>query len=1022
MFEKIKEKIQALLKWIKADKATWKKRIIATGLVGLALASGSKIFQTTIVQVGLAYNTNPIVQQSWTLGSNQLIAKSNTYGLEVGKAGETYFLPEVKFTRKGSYFSILPKDIGNIENANFSISPTGTIKYEDDDNGIDYLYYFNNFESCPTQTGAISPLCETNFKWEVILPSYTTSTFRFNATSTFSQFTEENGEILFKNINPEGITSTAMSIRQVEFVDANGNRQNATQTIEFDLGDITFYYKIEVDDTWLQNATFPVRIDPTYNINLYGNDTNYLWNNSIVVDKNGTFWTAYGDYSDYITVASSTDYGATWQAKIVDATYTGMRPRIMVDRYNNLHLVWSGYTASQASNQQIKYVKITNGVVGTIQNITNEAYDQWYADIAEDKNGEIHIAWSGNHSGSASYKKIRHAYYATSSWSTVENLTTGSYNDFKPTITANDNYVYIFYGGGGSTPQVKLQRFSPSTSAWTDVSLTTGGYDKYSVRSAADSNGDMHVVWLAYTNGAYTNTKIAYCKVSGAGTCTDDQDISADDTYEKENPDVSVSKDGTIHVIYEAKHAGSTSYQQIRYRAKISGAWNTLADLTNSSDYDNQDNLSYSLGLPDFAVQRRGHYLTYAKYWSLYFYISDDFLNNYKLIKQYDYNSSATGTYYRAWSGIVMPSTTPAFDINVSTTWVIATPTAFTATQYNNIKADDTLAVSTTISQFGTGFGATTSAFFFYRPSQKYQFCIEDNPKQFRSFTWEARSFINVWATSSVSTTASQNIRLYIYNPSTGNYFLAQKKTPAECNNRGCVLSYTSSTPAISGLFFASSSRWCTDYVVNYGYAQSDCLSSVIGTITCSKYFYGTLDGESVPYGCAPQTDSEDLNNQCPPPIPNNVALGCKTGFCGGFAQTFGNAPYACGWYYDNAQHDCPQCFGCPSSFNPTQTICEAKTTSPNANPDYGCGGECQYCGAGNCLTVPDYQQGGCTVGNECCNGACITDNPCNAICNNCGTNSCRTSGQEMQCLIDGGTPDGNGLGCMPTNFCCCGA
>ena len=218
----------------------------------------------------------------------------------------------------------------------------------------------------------------------------------------------------------------------------------------------------------------------------------------------------------------------------------------------------------------------------------------------------------------------------------------------------------------------------------------------------------------------------------------------------------------------------------------------------------------------------------------------------------------------------------------------------------------------------------------------------------------------------------------------------------------------------------ALGNRWLSRFVITSPDIDTDCYNIAASSSKMVCAYMATTstgpEGDASGIGCFPQSTTQDFWNQCPPSIPNNFAMGCATGNCAG--ET--GFPFECGKYIDSAQHDCPTCNGCTSAVR-KGTACTAQNTSPGQNL-WSCMGNCNYCSNGTCASVPNFQNGACTGGQVCCNGNCITSNPCNAICGTCGTASCRANGQQAACSAAGGTPDGNGVGCLPTNFCCCGA
>lgn len=1029
MFKKIVEKIVNFWKWLKADKATWKKRITIALGIGVAFAAGSRLTQTTIVQVLAEYNLNPAVQTYFSLGNNILNSKNKGFQISIGKDGETYFLPELKIENRFGYFSILPKGIGSLDNANFDISATGTIKYEDDDNGIDYLFYFNEFGNSQELNGQ----GYNDFKLEIVLPSYTTSTFWFNATNTMGYINEkEDGSWEFEQYNSireTNPTSTVMTIKQVVFIDANGQQQIATSTIEPNLDDGGLYYKIEVDDTWLQNATFPVRIDPSY---LLSENASSYWANkhNLTRDSNGVYHSCYwtsenksGTWYYQVKHATSTDL-QTWGSEIAieDTSYISESCSIAVDSSNYLHIVFS-------DAGEIKYTKFTTSWASpTTLSDGNTGYD---ADIAIDNNNNLYVVWRGFYGGGSVYN-IRYIKYSGGSWGSITNITTitATYFQYSPilAIDYNDNPHIVWKGSTAGNTNAHIRYTKWNGSSWDSITeINTEAYLQASPFIAITSDNKVHLAWCGYpsTAGQY-NARYRMYNGSSWDTIVE---IWADATYSAQFCRLSVDRSDNVYVSYSRADATTPSNYQLRVKKKTNGSWGSEEKLTSLSSGNVNDSSPMSatrpnqIGIPitGFATMYQIGYpvYTYNVFYSTDFSFSTP---KYEYIKYYDFNNSATSTGdYMAWKGCIYGTSTPNISINATNTWYLCT-TTFNGADFNLIQSLNSTYATT--SPTSTGMTTSTLAYFFIRSAQKYQFCIADNPKQFRNFTWEGVGYITGMATSSVTSTKAQRVALYIYDWANTTYRFLAEKPNATCLNSACTIKYTTTSNSdnnnLMNYFYASSSRWCTDFTIVGTEVWSDCRQDAWGTtLKCTKFGYDTLDGTTTAVGCAPQSETEDLYADCIDPIPNDVATGCFTGKCGGFEVTQGSFPWGCNWYWDGAQHSCPTCYGCPTSYNSLNKVCEAKSTSWGATPDYGCGGPCNQCSAGSCTSAPcEGYQCGCDTGETCQSGICApAEQTCAQICG--GANACTSNNTICEGIP--GTPAGNSSDCNdPTPVCCC--
>ena len=316
-------------------------------------------------------------------------------------------------------------------------------------------------------------------------------------------------------------------------------------------------------------------------------------------------------------------------------------------------------------------------------------------------------------------------------------------------------------------------------------------------------------------------------------------------------------------------------------------------------------------------------------------------------------------------------------------TWTISAGTAFTSGMYTDVSTQNGVYASTT---------DTATTF----PQIAHDFLMRINEGTSTviqlDWTWVGKG------TTSKEAAADNDLRMYVYNFNTAQWTLGDSELDASCSSATCTMTYSTTTNPANYFDANKGTRWMVQK-----YEQGHNCSSSPTTITCAKVQTST----SYNINCMPQTNSQDLWNQCA----TTYLGGCGTGDCSG-------TDFACGVYQDNDQHGtCAlQCQGCKSD----GTGCQGLTAAAGS---LGCGtpGDiCTACASGSCLSLPDGTP--CGGSNTCQGGVCTAaGSPCQTACGG-GTNSCRANGQQGACFIAGGTPDGNDVDCIPTNFCCCGA
>ena len=132
----------------------------------------------------------------------------------------------------------------------------------------------------------------------------------------------------------------------------------------------------------------------------------------------------------------------------------GLEPSIAIDSTNNVHIVWA-HRDSSSGNYYIKYRRFTTSWQPIVDLEGPTAYPQDTPTIAIDSRNDIHVVWSGKHSGSPTYYQIRHREYTTS-WQPIQNLTSSSSNHQSSPSSMWANYPQI----GGQRTNVPQDGYS----------------------------------------------------------------------------------------------------------------------------------------------------------------------------------------------------------------------------------------------------------------------------------------------------------------------------------------------------------------------------------------------------------------------------------------------------------------------------------------------------------------------------------------------------------------------------------
>jgi len=384
----------------------------------------------------------------------------------------------------------------------------------------------------------------------------------------------------------------------------------------------------------------------------------------------------------------------------------------------------------------------------------------------------------------------------------------------------------------------------------------------------------------------------------------------------------------------------------------------------------------------------------------------------------YDLSTSTNSTRF-AYYGIGNPtSVPPTYDRTNEASWQYKTGIIFTTAMYGNASTSNNAWATTGMSILTNG--VTTSLYYWETLIHDFEMLIDESTSTVNTSTWSWEGYCSFFNATDTTTTNAMDIRMFLYDFTNSTWTNVTSSLNGNCTSSDCTLSYTTTTQAnVSKFFTPSSTKALTRWLVTCPEIGSNCHyygNPPSAEILCGKHVTSTIMGTTTAIGCGPQTPDEDIYNQCA--TGTSVALGCKTGYCGGIAL-FGSFPWGCGWVYDGSQQNCPECYGCPSSFNPANSVCEAKTTAPGAGL-WGCDGDCETCSAGTCETDScEGIQCGCAGGMVCASGSCVPDLPANCTVACGGLGSCYPD--VGTCLGGGGTPDGNADDCLPTSICCCG-
>jgi len=307
------------------------------------------------------------------------------------------------------------------------------------------------------------------------------------------------------------------------------------------------------------------------------------WYPAIATDSSGNIHVVWedntpGNYEIYYK--KSTDGGATWSTKrLTWNSGTSAYPVIAADSSGNIHVVWIDDTPG---NYEIYYKKSTDGgATWSTKRLTWNSGDSWYPAIAADSSGNIHVVWMENTPGNWEiyYKKSTDG---GATWST-KRLTWNSGTSAYPAIAAESsgNIHVVWYDNTPGNAEIYYKKSTDGSATWQATKRLTwnSGTSAYPA-IAADSSGNIHVVWYDYTPG---NAEIYYKKSTDGGISWTTKRLTYNSGYSA-IPAIATDSSGNIHVVW---HDNTPGNREIYYKKSTDGGatWQATKRLTWNSGY-----------------------------------------------------------------------------------------------------------------------------------------------------------------------------------------------------------------------------------------------------------------------------------------------------------------------------------------------------------------------------------------------------------------------------------------------------
>jgi BNR repeat-like domain len=314
-------------------------------------------------------------------------------------------------------------------------------------------------------------------------------------------------------------------------------------------GNFDIYYKKSTDggETWTTSQRLTWNLGASENPAIVVESSNYLhvvWQDD--TPGNGEIY--------YIT---SADGGATWtkSRRLTWTSGTSWVPAIAVDSIGNLHMIWSDATPGKF---ELYYKRSIDG--GTTwsngQRMTWTSGSSYDPALAIDPSNNMHVVWQDDTPGN------REIYYAESTdggatWTESKRLTLTSGLSWFPVIAVTSSGK-LHVAWSDDTPghyEIYHKKSEDGGANWSASRRLTWTADpSYDPFIAADSMGNIHVVWEKGTVGNYD---IFYKKsTDGGATWTTTQNLVSNwaDSHE---PAIAVDTSDNLHMVWVDCRSGN---------------------------------------------------------------------------------------------------------------------------------------------------------------------------------------------------------------------------------------------------------------------------------------------------------------------------------------------------------------------------------------------------------------------------------------------------------------------------------
>lgn len=280
--------------------------------------------------------------------------------------------------------------------------------------------------------------------------------------------------------------------------------------------------------------------------------------------SNGRIWSVFAQDSPRRIYALYTeDKWQSWSEQVIAEVegFTQTDPAIAIDSNDTVHVVWSGRGYGENPQQrQILHRAYTSEEWGEVEVITDLAHGQYRPAIAIDSNDYVHVVWAGIGWGENTDRINIQYRRKTDSWGTVEQISDQIYDQDYPSISIDlNNTVHVVWQGLGYDAEcpdtlVSIQ-YREKTASWEDIVVLTPfdeqlpdspGYGHYFPSIAVDRKNTVYAAWAGVGYTLYSQPHLCL-KIYKDGQWENTRTLSYGTAY---YPQVGVDEDCTVYIAY----------------------------------------------------------------------------------------------------------------------------------------------------------------------------------------------------------------------------------------------------------------------------------------------------------------------------------------------------------------------------------------------------------------------------------------------------------------------------------------